>query len=113
MTSSLRTTAVIISALEFFTKYGKCKYYCACGVGQSVFISSETPLRVFECYLVLRRPFGINGLLGYEAVAPTFHVLMDYVHPAFLDAVPLIVMVWHPAAVLSTVKYQRKRAFEK
>lgn len=79
----------------------------------SVFISSETPLRVFECYLVLLRPFGINGLLGYEAVAPAFHVLMDSVHPAFLDAVPLIVMVWHPAAVLSTVKYQRKRAFEK
>lgn len=79
----------------------------------SVFISSETPLRVFECYLVLRRPFGVNGLLGYEAMAPAFHVLVDSVHPAFLDAVPLVVMVGDPAAVLSTVKYQRRTALEK
>lgn len=68
----------------------------------SVFIASETPLRVFECYLVPCCPFGVNGLLGYEAVASAFHVLVDSVHPAFLDAVPLVVMVGDPAAVLST-----------
>lgn len=68
-----------------------------------VFISSETPLRVLKCYLVPCRPFGVNGLLGYEAMPPAFHVLVRSVHSAFLDAVPLIVMVGDPAAVLSTV----------
>lgn len=78
-----------------------------------MFVSSETPLRVFEGYLVPRRPFGVNGLLGYEAVASAFHVLVDSVHPAFLDAVPLVVMVGDPALVHMTVKYQKRRAFGK
>lgn len=79
----------------------------------SVFISSQTPLRVFERYLVPRRPFGVNGLLGYEAVAPAFHVLVDSVHPTFLDAVPLVVMVGDLAVVFSTGKYQRRGALKK
>lgn len=79
----------------------------------SVFISSETPLRVFERYLVPRRPFGVNGLLGYEAVAPAFHALVDSVHPTFHDAVPLIVMVGDLAVVFSTGKYQRRGALKK
>lgn len=62
---------------------------------------------MFEHYLVLRCPFGIDRLLSYEAVTPTFQVLVDCVHPAFIDAVPLIVMVGDLAVVLSTVKYQR------
>lgn len=78
-----------------------------------MFISSETPLRVFERYLVSPCPFGVNGLLGYEAVAPAFHVLVDSVHPTFLDAIPFVVMVGDPAAVLSTGKYQRRGAFKK
>lgn len=76
-------------------------------------ISSETPLRVFERYLVPRRPFGVNGLLGYEAVAPAFHVLVDSVYPTFLDAGPLVVMVGDLAVVFSTGKYQRRGALKK
>lgn len=79
-------------------------------VEHSAVISSETPLWMFERDLVPFRPFGVNGLLGYEAVAPAFHVLVDSVHPAFLDAVLLVVMVGDPAVVLLTVKNQRRRA---
>lgn len=78
-----------------------------------MFISSESPRRVFECYLVSFRPFSVNGLLSDEAVATLFHVLVDPVHPALLDAVPLIVMVGDQAAVMLTVKCQRKGIFKK
>lgn len=64
---------------------------------------------MFERYLVLRCPFGIDGLFGYEAVAPTFYVLVDSVHPAFLGAVPLVVMVGNLAVVVSTEVGKKKR----
>lgn len=72
-----------------------------------LFIWSQTPRRVFEHYLVPLRPFSINGLLGDEAVAPLFLVLVDPVHPALLHAVLPVVMVGDQAAALLTAKYQK------
>lgn len=74
--------------------------------------SSHTPLRVFECYLVPRCPFGVNGLLGDEAVASAFHVLVDPVHLALLDAGLFVVMVGDQAAVLPTVRHKSRKKCE-
>lgn len=65
---------------------------------------------MFEHYLVPLRPFSINGLLGDEAVAPSFLVLVDPVHPALLHAPLLVVMVRDQAAVLLTAKYQKLKS---
>lgn len=54
---------------------------------------SEAPERVFELYLVPRRPLCKDGLLCDEAVAATLCVLMDPVHLALTESVLLIVMV--------------------
>lgn len=54
---------------------------------------SQVPGRVFEFYLVLRRPPCKDGLLGDEAVAAALRVLMDPVHLALTESVLLIVMV--------------------
>lgn len=53
------------------------------------------------------RPFGVDGLLSDETMAPTFHVLMDPVHPALFDLAPLIVMVWDHAVVSSAARSRK------
>lgn len=62
---------------------------------------------MFEHYLVPLCPFSINGLLGDEAVTPSFLVFVDPVHPALLHTVLLVVMVGDQAAVLLTAKSQK------
>lgn len=62
---------------------------------------------MFEHYFVPLCPFSINGLLGDEAVAASFLVLVDPVHPALLHVVLLVVMVGDQAVVLLTAKYQK------
>lgn len=71
-----------------------------------VFISPslEAPSGVFKLYLVPRCPFGKDGLLSDEAMAPAFRVLVDRVHPALFDTVPLVVMVRDNTVIRSTVK---------
>lgn len=62
-----------------------------------------------KLYLMTCCPFGVDGLLGDETMAPTFHVLMDPVHPALFDLAPLIVMVWDHAVVSSTARRTKVR----
>lgn len=64
---------------------------------------SEAPGRVFELYLVLRRPFGKDGLLSDEAVAAALRVLVDPVHLALTDSVLLVVMVRDSTVIGSAV----------
>lgn len=64
---------------------------------------SEAPGRVFELYLVLRRPFGKDGLLGDEAVAAALRVLVDPVHLALTDSVLLVVVVRDSTVIGSAV----------
>lgn len=54
---------------------------------------------MFKLHLVAFCPFGINGLLSDESVAPAFCVLVDLVHPAFINSVPLVVMVWNNTVI--------------
>lgn len=71
--------------------------------------SLEAPTGVFKLYLVPCCPFGIDGLLSDEAVTPALRVLVDLVHPALVDSVPLIVMVRNSAVIGSTVRRRCKR----
>lgn len=64
---------------------------------------SGAPGRVFELYLVLRRPLGKDGLLGDEAVAAALRVLVDPVHLALIDSALLVVMVRDIAGIGSAV----------
>lgn len=50
------------------------------------------------------RPFGIDGLLGDEAMAATLRVLMHLVHLALIDSVLLVVVVRSNAVIGSTGK---------
>lgn len=59
---------------------------------------------MFKLHLVPCRPFGIDGLLGDEAMTPTLRVLVDPVHPALVDPVPLVVMVRNSAVIGSAVR---------
>lgn len=66
--------------------------------------SLETPGGVLKLHLVPCCPFGIDGLLSDEAMAPASRVLVDPVHPALFDSVPLIVMVRDNTVIRSTVR---------
>lgn len=58
---------------------------------------------MLEVYPVSPRPFGVDGLLGDKAVAPTLRALVDPVHLALVDPVLLIVMVRDDAVIGLTV----------
>lgn len=66
--------------------------------------SLQAPGGVFKLHLVPCCPFGIDGLLSDEAMAPASRVLVDPVHPALFDSVPLIVMVRDNTVIRSTVR---------
>lgn len=58
---------------------------------------------MFKLHLVPCCPSGIDGLLGDETVTPALRVLVDSVHPALVDSVPLVVMVRNSCVIGSTV----------
>lgn len=59
---------------------------------------------MFKLHLVPCCPFGKDGFLGDEAMAPTFCLLVVPVHLALVDPVPLVVMVRDNAVIHSTVE---------
>ena len=52
-------------------------------------------------------PFGIDGLLSDEAMAPTLRVFVDLVHPALIEPVFLIVVVRNNTLIDPTVRRRK------
>lgn len=63
---------------------------------------SEAPCGMFEVHLVSCCPSSKDGLLSDEAMTPTLRVLVDPVHPALIDPIPLVVMVRNNTVIGST-----------
>lgn len=59
---------------------------------------------MFELHPVPCRPSGVDGLLGDEAVSAASCLLMEPVHSAFIDSVPVIVVVWNHTVVDAAAK---------
>lgn len=67
-------------------------------------LSLKAPWGIFKIHLVPCRPFGIDGLLSDEAMAPVLCMLVDPVHLALFNSVLLIVVVRDNSVIGSTVR---------
>lgn len=59
-------------------------------------------------YFVVLRPFSKDGFFSDEAVSSMLCVLVEFVHPALVDLVLLVVMVGDNTVIGSTVRRRKE-----